>query len=77
MTGTAGFSNIPHVSNAIPVRSVRDPCGINPYCQHTIIHPQPQPFFLRRYIGWGHDASKGKGGPALSKWISEQDKAAD
>ena len=28
-------------------------------------------------IGWGHDASKGKGGPALSKWISEQDKAAD
>ena len=28
-------------------------------------------------IGWGHDASKGKGGPALAKWISEQDKAAD
>ena len=28
-------------------------------------------------IGWGHDASKGKGGPALSKWIAEQNKAAD
>ena len=28
-------------------------------------------------IGWGHDASKGRGGPALTKWISEQDKAAD
>ena len=28
-------------------------------------------------IGWGHDASKGKGGPALAKWISEQDKASD
>jgi len=28
-------------------------------------------------IGWGHDASKGKGGPALAKWIAEQDKAVD
>ena len=28
-------------------------------------------------IGWGHDASRGKGGPALAKWISAQDKAAD
>lgn len=28
-------------------------------------------------IGWGHDASKGKGGPALAKWIAEQDKVAD
>ena len=28
-------------------------------------------------IGWGHNATKGKGGPALAKWISEQDKAAD
>ena len=25
-------------------------------------------------IGWGHDASRGKGGPALAKWISAQDK---
>ena len=28
-------------------------------------------------IGWGHDASKGKGGPALAKWFAAQDKVAD
>ena len=28
-------------------------------------------------IGWGHDASRGKGGPALAKWFAAQDKVAD
>ena len=28
-------------------------------------------------IGWGHDASKGKGGPALAKWFAAQDKVTD
>ena len=28
-------------------------------------------------IGWGHDASRGKGGPALAKWFAAQDKVTD